>query len=269
MSIVDRVSDLLLSLRLDFYDALPATLAQLRHGTAGFLKCGYPKSGNNWVHFLVANAVVRAAGRDDDIYFGNHRKWLSTTVPMEPPVDGFPRMLSNTDPYDDQQYLGPETDVVYIIRHPADVMESFYDYRRGRWNDDVGTFAEFVRSKRWGVPAWRDHVESWEDNWDVLVRFEDLKQDSLAELRRIVALFDHEFDEATLEYAAERSSFETMRRMEETYGKPERYGADSDYTFMREGTADRGESQLDDADYRYLDEAAGDVMDQYGYEVPI
>ncbi|MFB6301610.1 MAG: sulfotransferase domain-containing protein [Haloferacaceae archaeon] len=269
MTATRSLSDLLLSLRLDLYETLPTPVARLRHGTADFLKCGYPKSGNNWVHFLIANAIVGAAGRTDDVHFRNNDEWLSTTVPKEPPVDGFPRMLSNTDPYDDQQYLDADTDVLYIVRHPGDVMESFYHYRKYRWNDDVGTFSEFIRGERWGVPAWRAHVESWEGNWDVLVRFEDLKQDSLAELRRIVELFDHAFDEATLEYAAERSSFETMRRMEEEYGKPERHGANPDYTFMREGSSDRGEAYFDEADYRYLDRAAGDAMDRYGYETPI
>lgn len=266
---IGSLSDLLLSLRLDFYGALPASWAQRLHGTADFLKCGYPKSGNNWVHFLIANAVVKAAGRDDDVHFRNNHVWLSTTVPKEPPVDGFPRMLSNTNPYGDQQYLGHDTDLLYLVRHPGDVMESFYHYRKHRWNDDVGTFAEFVRGERWGVPAWKAHVRSWEGNWDVLVRFEDLKRDSLAELRRIVDLFDHDFDESTLEYAAEQSSFENMRRMEETYGKPERHGANPDYTFMREGESDRGEAYFDESDYRYLERTAGDLMDRYDYDVPV
>lgn len=269
MSYVETLSDLFLSLRLDFYEALPDVITRLRHGTAGFVKSGYPKSGNNWVHFLLANAIVRAGGRDDDVYFGNHREWVSTTVPKEPPVDGFPPLYSNTDQYGEQQYLGPETVTVYVLRHPADVMESFYDYRRGRWNDDVGTFSEFIRGERWGVPAWREHVVSWEGNWDVLVRFEDLKQDPLTELRRISELFDQEFDEATLRYAVERSSFENMRRMEEKYGKPARYGADPNYTFMRQGSADRGESVFDRSDYRYLDETVNDLMERYGYEVPV
>lgn len=266
---IGEAADLLSSFRLDFYETLPTSVVRRLHGTADFLKCGYPKSGNNWVHFLLANAVVAAAGRDVDIHFRNNDEWLSTTVPRKPPIEGFPRMLSNTDPYGDQKYVDANTNVLYIIRHPGDVMESFYHYRKYRWNDDVGSFAEFIRGDRWGVPAWKDHVQSWEGNWDRLVRFEDLKRDAISELRRMVGLLGHTFDDATLELAAECSSFENMRRMEAEYGKPDKLGADPNYTFMRAGESDRGETYFDGTDYRYLHRTAGDVMERYGYDVPV
>lgn len=265
---IGEVTDLLSSIRLDAYEVLPVSLVQRLHGTAGFLKCGFPKSGNNWVHFLLANAIAVAAGRDDDINFRNNHRWVSTTVPKEPPVEGFPRLLSNTDPYGAQRYLNADTNVVYIVRHPGDVMESFYHYRKYRWNDDVGTFSEFIRGDRWGVPAWKSHVQSWDGNWDALVRFEDLKRDSLAELRKIVELFDHPFDESTLERAAERSSFERMRQMEAEYGKPTKHGANPNYTFMRAGESDRGEAYFEPTDYEYLHQTAGDDMERFGYDVP-
>lgn len=269
MASARNLTDLFRSIGSDIRCALPPSVARRLHGTADFLKCGYPKSGNNWVHFLIANAVVKAAGRNDDVHFRNNHEWLSTSVPREPPADGFPKMLSNTEPYDAQRYLDDDTDVLYIVRHPGDVMESFYHYRKYRWNDDVGTFAEFIRSEHWGIPAWKAHVNSWEGNWDVLVRFEDLKRDSLAELRRIVELFHREFDDDTLRYSSEQSSFENMRRMETEYGKPSKLGANPSYSFMREGESDRGETAFEASDYRYLERAAGDLLDRFGYNVPV
>jgi hypothetical protein len=269
MSSTTDLSYLWSKIKLEVTDALPAAYARHRHGTAGFLKCGFPKSGNNWVHFLIANAIVNSAGRDDEIHFRNNDEWLSTTVPREPPVDGFPKMLSNTDPRDEQQYLVPGTRVLYIVRHPGDTMESYYHYRKHRWNDDVGTFSEFIRTDRWGVPAWKRHIESWEDRWDILVQFEDLKEDPLEQLRRIVTLFDREFSESTLEYAVEASSFEEMQRMEEEYGIRSKHGANPDYSFMRKGESDRGKEYFDKEDYRYLDRTVGDLMSRYGYDVPV
>jgi hypothetical protein len=266
---IDELPHLLNRLRLDFYDTIPPRFAKIRHGTAGFLKSGYPKSGNNWVHFLIANAFVALSDRDDDIHFKNKNEWLSTTTPKKPPAAGFPRLLSNTDAYDDQQYLGPSTRTLYIVRHPGDVMESFYHYRKYQWNDDVGTFSEFIRTERWGIPAWKEHIRSWEGNWDVLVQFEDLKDDPATELRRMVTLFDREFPDAAIEQAVQRSSFENMRQMETKYGHKSRHGANPDYQFMRKGTSDQGEEYFDEDDYRYLQRTAGDIMEEYGYDVAL
>jgi hypothetical protein len=257
----------LTKLRLELYERLPRSLTQLRHGSTDFLKTAFPKSGTNWTQFLVVNALVWAGGRSDEIHFRNASDWISTTVPREPPVNGFQKLLSNTDPHDEQPYLDAETRVLYQIRHPGDVMESFYHYRRGRWNEDVGTFSEFIRSDRYGVQSWVDHVESWQGNWDVLVRFEDLKTDPATCLRDICSLFDHEFDEETIEYAVEQSSFENMAALEEEYGKKRKPGANPNYTFMREGSSDRGEEYFNEDDYRYLDDMAGDLMEVFGYEV--
>lgn len=269
MSSDHRLTRVVSTIKTEIYDRLPAGVSRRRFGTADILKCGYPKSGNNWVHFLIANTIVRAAGREDDVHFQNNDLWLPTDRPGEPPVDGFPRLLSNTDPLDEQRHIGPDTKVLYIVRHPGDVMESFYHYRKYRWNDDVGTFSEFIRSDRWGIPAWTRHVRSWEGNWDVLVQFERLKEDPLRELCRIVTLFDRDFEESTLEYAVKQSSFENMRRMEEKYGIRERRGANPEYTFMRKGESDRGEAYFDEDNYRYLQRAGGEVMELFGYDVPV
>jgi hypothetical protein len=225
----------------------------------------FPKSGRNWVRFLLANSIVIAEGWDTEIHFLNSSKWVSTTVPKTPPVEeGYPRIAADHD-----EYAGQNTRAIYILRHPADVMESYYVYQRDRWNEPVGEFSEFIRDDEWGVQAWKSHVESWEDHIDVLVTFEGLKEDPGARLREMYTLFERNINDETVAEAVERSSFEAMARMEEKYGIPQKHGANNDFTFMRQGDASQGADYFDDDDYRYLLETAGDVMDRHGYRVPI
>ncbi|WP_324759659.1 sulfotransferase domain-containing protein [Haloarcula sp. GH36] len=241
------------------------TYIRLVDGPSDFIKSGFPKSGNNWVHFLIANAMVAAAGRDDEIHFRNKNDWVATGIPDEPPVEGFPRMVSNSNPYDEQPWLSPETRTVYIVRHPADVMESFYHYRKYRWNNDDGSFDEFIRDAEVGLPAWRNHVESWENNWDVLIRFEDLKDDPAAQLGRICSLWERDISSEVIEAAVEASSFENMQRVEQKYGSPEKDGANPDYTFMRKGETNYGDEYFTDEEYEYLIERVGDVLTRLDY----
>lgn len=249
-------------------DSLPRSIAQMIHGTADLLKTGFPKSGNNWVHFLLANAIVRSAGRNDEISFRNNDEWVSTSVPREPPVDGYPRLLSNTLPYGEQTYLDEDTSVIYIVRHPGDVMESYYHYRAGRWNDDVGEFSDFIRSDRFGLGNWVDHVASWDGHYDLLVKFEELKQEPHTVLEGIAALLHRDFGDDTVKQAVKAASFKNMARMEEKYGLPEKHGANPEFTFMRKGESNRGAEYFTDDDYRYLDRIAGDWMHHFGYDVP-
>ena len=245
------------------------TLMRHRYGTAGLLKIGFPKSGNTWVHFLMANSIVGAADRTDDVHFKNLKHWMagSEKPPTKPPVEGFPAMRGTHDKRGKAMYLGEDTRVVYIVRHPGDVMESFYHWRRDFWKDtEVGTFSEFIRSEH-GVQRWVNHVESWEDRWDLLIKFEDLKQDPASQLREIWNLVDKEIDESTIQYAVEQSSFENMSRMEEKYGLKDKEGRNSDAKFMREGESDAGEAYFDAKDRQYLERTAGGLMSKLDYTV--
>jgi len=245
------------------------TLMRHRYGTAGLLKIGFPKSGNTWVHFLMANSIVGAADRTDDVHFKNLKHWMagSEKPPTKPPVEGFPKMRGTHDKRGEAMYLGEDTKVVYIVRHPGDVMESFYHWRRDFWKDiEVGTFSEFIRSEH-GVQRWVNHVESWEDRWDLLIKFEDLKQDPASQLRGIWSLINKEIDESTIQYAVEQSSFENMSRMEEKYGLKDKEGRNPDAKFMREGESDAGEAYFDAKDQQYLERTAGDLMSKLDYTV--
>lgn len=225
----------------------------------------FPKSGRNWVRFLLANSIVVKSGKDIDIHFKNSSKWISTTEPKSPPTScRYPRIVSDHD-----EYKGQATNVVYIVRHPADVMESFYVYKRDRWNVPVGKFSDFIRSNEWGIKAWSSHVKSWCNVVDVLVKFEELKKDAGKQLRNIYRLFDEDIDHEEVQKAVERSSFENMARMEEKYGLPEKNGADPNFRFMRKGEASKGEEYFNKEDYRYLRSIAGNLIDELGYDTPL
>lgn len=236
---------------------------QLGYREEDVVIASFPKSGRNWVRFLLANTAVAAGDHDIEINFINSREWISTTLPKAPPTDGFPRFVASHGIHG-----GERTRVIYILRHPADVMESNFEYRTNRWNESYESFSTFIHREDHGIPSWKRHVESWEDVVDVLVTFENLKADPKRELERMLTLVERDISDDELEWAVEQSSFENMSRVEEKYGKVNKIGANQEYTFMRRGEADKGVTVFDQSDYEYLERVAGDIMDRYGYEVP-
>lgn len=153
------------------------------------------------------------------------------------------------------------------MRHPADVMVSYYHFNVGRKEMDLESLSSMIRDEELGVPAWVKHVESWQSHWNLLIKYEDLKRDALNELSRMIRFIreDDKVSGKILEKAVEKSSFESMREVEEKWGLPKKPGKNPNFTFMREGTSTEGKEMFSPSDYSYLREKAGHLLDRYGY----
>jgi len=197
----------------------------------------YPKSGNTWIRFLVANLVAgemsssaQVMTQVPDIHegikgqhlFGNHTTVVKTHwkywtgIPLREDMIG----------------------VVYVIRHPIDVLESNQNYafqRSGplrekasaeeierfaaRWVDDYLGHGGYPRFQQFGIGTWEEHVRSW--TWRglalprLLVRYEDLVADPAAGLSRIAKFLGLSKSDKDIGLAVERSSRERMRAIEE------------------------------------------------------
>ena len=177
----------------------------------------YPKSGNTWVRFLLANLIcppgaeidfrtvhqfVPEAGRQNDIAQAMTR----------------PRILKSHATF---QKDFPR--VVYLLRDGRDAYVSYYHYRLLALSAGT-TFAEFLGPLIRSNNRWSRHVNSWLEQSHsgqqvLLVRYEGLLSDPLAELKRIVSFVGLERNLEQMEAAIQRSSFETMRRLEEERGR--------------------------------------------------
>ncbi|MFF2546241.1 sulfotransferase domain-containing protein [Kitasatospora sp. NPDC058063] len=125
--------------------------------------------------------------------------------------------------------------VVLLVRDPRDAVHSYYRWRLGfSENGEHGSFTEFLRrpARSGLVPPldWAHFNLSWaEHGLDArMLRFEELKTDPIAVMRRLLADFGVDPEPAVLARAVERSSFEAMRRHEDDV-------ADSGARIMRSG----------------------------------
>src|SRR5206468_7184599 len=122
----------------------------------------YPRSGNTWTRFLIANLVYP----NQTITFAN----IETLVPDTSSISSHalkrvprPRIIKSHD-YFDHRY--PK--VIYIVRDPRDVVLSYYDFdRKYRHISDDCPLEQYVddfvngklRSSDWGT--WGENVGSW------------------------------------------------------------------------------------------------------------
>ena len=179
----------------------------------------FPKSGITWLSALLANMALIESGRREVASFNSAHLYvpdihISRTIGAvayaSPPV----RFIKSH-----ARFNGNYIFVIYLVRHPLDVMKSSYRFNRESHGDIFGSFSDFCKSKKHGVTAWKSHVDSWLVGRVLaqrlhLVRYEDLLENAVQELKSISDNFGWNISDATLERSVDLSSMMSMKKNE-------------------------------------------------------
>jgi Sulfotransferase domain len=235
----------------------------------------YPRSGNTWTRFLIANLVHA----DKDVSFANIEKLIpDTSSQSSRAVKSTPRpRIIKTHEYFDHRY--PK--IIYIVRDPRDVVLSYYDFQRKYMQIDDQYPLEryvddFVNGKlisiSWGT--WSENVGSWmctrgkRDNF-LLLRYEDMMRDTARELARVAGFLDIPPDADRLQRAIERSSADRMRALEKL--QEDKWVATKnrrkDIPFVRVAKSGGWRTDLPASCAQQIETAWGDLMTTLGYEI--
>jgi hypothetical protein len=235
----------------------------------------YPRSGNTWTRFLVANllrpqeaasfATIERVVPDAEAQSSRYMRGIAS-----------PRMIKSHS-YFDPRY--PR--VIYIVRDPRDVVLSYYDFsRKYRQIEDsypleryIGDFVTgHLISADWGT--WGENVASWvfaraARPGFLLLRYEDMQAHPERELTRIAKFLGIDASPELLRTTLERSSADRMREMEKTQGRDWVSTKDkrSDIPFIRTASAGGWRTKLRRESVAQIESAWGNIMQQLGYEL--
>ena len=169
--------------------------------------------------------------------------------------------------------------VVYVVRNPLDVAASlapFFGWTTRRAVRVLGTpdyvlNADSPTRRGTLIPeplfTWSGHVESWLDAPGyrvLLVRYEDLLDDTAATFERVVRFVGYEVDGARIEAAVERARFDRLRAEEAQHGFRERPRTAS--AFFRSGRAGGWREALAPEEAAQVVAQHGTVMRRLGYD---
>jgi hypothetical protein len=225
----------------------------------------YPKSGNTWARFLIANLIspnqVISFRNLDDFVFGWNRDPRELKTLKHPRImkshfrtfDNFPRF-------------------VYVVRDGRDVMVSLYNFIKAI-KDSSLTFSEFLDrnlvSRQPKLGRWHEHVElamyacSRRPPKEYLVlQYERILANPMRQARDLANFCGIEFTEEELAVAVQKCRFENLQQIERQFG-PERL--DASYTFFRQGTAGQWKEIFSEDDLKLFNSVAGDTMAKLGY----
>src|SRR5258708_27321276 len=235
----------------------------------------YPRSGNTWTRFLVANLLHP----DEPANFAN----IERLVPdSEAQSCRYFKSISRPRVIKSHQYFDPRfKKVIYIVRDPRDVALSYYDFQRKYRqivdgyplsqyvNDFVGGY---LSSADWGT--WGENVGSWVATRQkhagfLLLRYEDMVVDTERELAKIAAFLGIEPNRQLLANTIDRSSAERMRGLEKTQGSEwvSTKNKRSDIPFIRTASSGGWRNLLPSDAVAAIESAWGPLMTSLGYEL--
>lgn len=234
----------------------------------------YPRSGNTWTRFLIANLIHP----DKAVSFANIEELIpdceahSSRYLKRLPG---PRMIKSHE-YFDHRYKK----VIYVVRDPRDVALSYYNFqRKNRQIPDDYPLAQYVRdfvagrlsSSDWGT--WGENVGSWLACLDrpgfLLTRYEDLMSDPTLELNRIARFLGIEPRAELLATTIERSSAQRLRELERTQGSEWITTKDKrqDIPFIGAASSGGWKERMSPASIAEIESAWGPLMVQLGYDL--
>jgi Sulfotransferase domain len=186
-----------------------------------------------------------------------------------------PRMFRNEGPKFPELY--PRT--IYIVRDPRAALLSYYhhclhDTRDQNWklDDFLDEMLEHGCIKRLEpyIIRWDKQVCDWLQRANhqpvQIVKYEDMKKNRRAVLQEVVRFTGISCNEQDIAQAVERSSFENMRKEEETYGAEPYSGTKGEGGFfMRRGKVDSWKEELSAHAKTRIETEFGKTMRKLGY----
>jgi len=262
----------------------------------------YPRSGNTWVRVLLHGYYFGPPADTADVALTVPDIHAPQHTRGERAREGGPavQMFKTHLVWSERHPGAARTNkVVYLVRHPADVLLSCLNFHRvmgtqagpqgGGASSAKIDEAAYVRTflRLGGDQAWlgnnygtiEENVASWLDRCPaptLVVRYEDLRGDTPAGLRRLLEFLEEPVDGARIERAVRGASFDNMRALEirEKRGRKDKHpffgGSDATLRkgvyFMAKGRVGERLDRIEKGFDARLRERFAPVLERFGYE---
>ncbi|MGH9529855.1 MAG: sulfotransferase domain-containing protein [Terriglobales bacterium] len=235
----------------------------------------YPRSGNTWTRFLVANLLYP----NKNVTFANIERLIPDTSSQSSralKLAPRPRIIK-THEYFDHRYGR----VIYIVRDPRDIALSYYDFQRKyRQINDLYPLDDYVDdfvngrliSKGWGT--WGENVASWISTRGkspdfLLLHYEEMTTDTHRELARVAEFMGINATPSLLDNAIAASTADRMRDLEKI--QAHKWAATKnrrqDIPFVGPAKSGGWKTQLSEISVARIERAWGDLMTALGYKL--
>lgn len=217
-----------------------------------FFLASFPRSGNTWARFLIANVYNAIKKEFPEVDFFNIHDIVPELKSNENELPGpyyrdLPAVIKTHS-----IFTSLMINTILILRNPFDSIYSYWDFLSLNIGRKL-SLAEVVKHDKYGIGAIVKHSNSFVRNCQnlLIITYEGLKCDPHKELKKICDFLNLNVDDEMIDKAVEESSFNSMRKIEMRKGR--KFGR-RDFEFMRKGKVGSGIEVIkkDDQLYRFM-----------------
>jgi hypothetical protein len=235
--------------------------------TSDMFLVSYPKSGNTWARFLIANLLApdqEISFRNiDDFVFGWNKEWRQLESAKHP------RFIKSH-----WRMFGHFPRFIYFFRDGRDALVSYYHFMKARNNYTI-SFSEFLDTymgdKILLYGRWHEHVgealiaaSRRPDNHSLILKYEDMLVSPFEVAKDIAQFCNFTVTDAEIAAALEKCSFAKLQETEQKHG-PEHL--EKPYTFFRKGTSGQWKEMFSQSDLDKFYRVAGPMLEALGYSL--
>jgi estrone sulfotransferase len=221
----------------------------------------YPKSGNTWVRFIIANMLT-----NDIVTMKNINDFVPGIYNFKDIINSMPepRFIKSHHPNFDKF---PKS--IYIYRDYRDVLISYYHFQVNQhlFNGSISDFIKSNELKTFG--SWKEHVtfamkhHKQHPNNSLLIAYESLLSNPTLYIEKIATFCDIQSQKKSAEIA-EICSFQSLQKNEKTYGK---VFNNPELTFFRSGQSGQWKKELSENDLQLIVKENGSLLKELGYKI--
>jgi hypothetical protein len=219
----------------------------------------YPRSGNTWLRFLVANLLVGSITKSEEI---EQIVPDSHNIYREKQICQIGEAIFLKTHWKSDVAISKKVEsvgAIYIVRNPLDVIASHINYARiaddvikNNFIEEFITFGGFQRYVKFQMGTWVENVESWvfsELNFPFLMlKYEDMKTNIYDAVIKMCNFLRLKKTQEEINKAIELSSFKSLLKIEEEeiskdipgfFKREHEVTNNPEYRFMRKGEVGR------------------------------
>ncbi|HYW36230.1 MAG TPA: sulfotransferase domain-containing protein, partial [Balneolaceae bacterium] len=210
----------------------------------------YQKSGRTWVRFFFGSYICHLYDLGYEVDWHNFTRLTPDRYCSQKELLGFPESVPHRVIFSHDKPIGryfPDRDVIYITRKFTDILVSYYYFHKNRNRPQYAEYSldEFALNKfhlKQAVLKLNYFSRQLEQARNLtIISYESLTSDPDKRFREMIEFSKHRFDADAFAKALERSSFESMRRLEE-----EQRGRDDEEGYhTRKGKSGEAKKELD------------------------